>query len=95
MARRVVITGLGVISPVGKNPKEFFDSLMSGRSGIRHLQTGFSEKLSIRIAAQVQEYDPADYFSKIKLSGIERFSQFALIAAEQAVRDAQLELAEH
>lgn len=95
MARRVVITGLGVISPAGKNPKEFFDSLMSGRSGIRRLQTGFSEKLSIRIAAQVQEYDPADYFSKIKLSGIERFSQFALIAAEQAVKDAQLELAEH
>ncbi|MBI1174857.1 MAG: beta-ketoacyl-ACP synthase II [Sideroxydans sp.] len=95
MARRVVITGLGVISPVGKNPAEFFDNLMAGRSGVRRLQTDFIDKLSIRIGAPVADYNPADYFSRIKLSGIERFSQFALIAAEQAVKDAQLELAEH
>jgi beta-ketoacyl-acyl-carrier-protein synthase II len=95
MARRVVITGLGIISPVGKNPGEFFDNLMAGRSGIRRLQTDFIDRLSIRIGAPVADYNPADYFSKIKLSGIERFSQFALIAAEQAVKDAQLELAEH
>lgn len=95
MTRRVVVTGLGVISPVGKNPTEFFDSLMAGRSGIRRLQNDFVDKLSIRIGAPVADYNPADYFSKIKLSGMERFSQFALIAAEQAVADAQLELAEH
>ncbi len=95
MSRRVVITGLGVFSPVGKNPAEFFDNLMAGKSGIGHLQSDFTEKLSIRIAAQVPEYHPADHFSRIKLSGIERFSQFALIAADQAVKDAQLELAEH
>jgi len=95
MTRRVVITGLGVFSPVGKTPAEFFDNLMAGRSGIGRLQADFTDKLSIRIAAQVRDYNPADYFSRIKLSGIERFSQFALIAAEQAVKDAQLELAEH
>lgn len=95
MTRRVVITGLGVFSPVGKNPAEFFENLMAGHSGIGHLQASFAEKLSIRIAAQIQGYDPAEHFSKIKLTGIERFSQFALIAAEQAVKDAQLELAEH
>ena len=81
MARRVVITGLGVISPVGKNPEEFFGNLMAGRSGIGRLQSTFTDKLSTHIAALVPEYNPADYFSKIKLSGIERFSQFALIAA--------------
>ena len=95
MTRRVVITGLGVFSPVGKNPAEFFDNLMSGRSGIGHLQADFAEKLSIRIGAQIQGYNPAEHFSRIKLSGIERFSQFALIAAEQAVTDAQLVLAQH
>ncbi|MDD5180457.1 MAG: beta-ketoacyl-[acyl-carrier-protein] synthase family protein [Gallionellaceae bacterium] len=95
MTRRVVITGLGIISPSGKNPAEFFGNLMAGRSGIQRLQADFAEKLSIRIAAQVPGYNPADHFSKIKLSGIERFSQFALVAAEQAVQDAALELAEH
>ena len=94
MTRRVVITGLGVFSPIGKNPTEFFDNLMAGRSGIGHLQADFTEKLSARIAAQVQGYNPADYFSRIKLTGLERFSQFALIAGEQAVKDAQLVLAD-
>jgi len=95
MARRVVITGLGIISPVGKNPTEFFDNLMAGRSGVKRLQTDFIDKLSIRIGAPVPDYNPADYFSRIQLSGIERFNQFALIAAKQAVADAQLEIAEH
>ncbi|MES1981713.1 MAG: beta-ketoacyl-[acyl-carrier-protein] synthase family protein [Pseudomonadota bacterium] len=95
MARRVVITGLGIISPVGKNPDEFFSNLMAGNSGICRLQSDFVDKLAIRIGAPVQEYNPADFFSKIKLAGIERFAQFALIAAAQAVKDAQLELAEH
>ena len=94
MARRVVITGLGIISPVGNNPAEFFDNLMAGRSGIRRLQTDFIDQLSTRIGAPVQGYNAADYFSKIKLSGIERFSQFALIAAEQAIKDANFDLTE-
>ncbi len=92
MARRVVITGLGIVSPVGKTPGEFFANLMAGRSGIRHLQTDFVEQLSIRIGAPVEGFDPAAHFSKIQLAGIERFSQFALVAAAQAVQDAQLEL---
>ena len=94
MVRRVVITGLGIVSPVGKTPEEFFSNLMAGHSGIKHLQTDFIEKLSIRIGAPVEGFNPSDHFSKIQLTGIERFSQFALVAAEQAVQDAQLELSE-
>ncbi len=92
MTRRVVITGLGVISPVGQGPAEFFSNLLAGRSGIKRLQNDFVEKLTIRIGAPVENFDPAAHFSKIQLSGIERFSQFALVAAEQAVQDAQLVL---
>ena len=94
MTRRVVITGLGVISPVGQNPAEFFGNLLAGRSGIKRLQNSFIDKLSIRIGAPVENFDPAAHFSKIQLSGIERFSQFALVAADQAVQDAQLDLGE-
>lgn len=92
MMRRVVITGLGVVSPVGHNTDEFFNNLMAGVSGIKRLQTSFVEQLSIRIGAPVDDFNPAAYFSKIQLTGIERFSQFALVAADQAVRDARLEL---
>jgi len=94
MTRRVVITGLGVISPVGNTPEEFFGNLMAGHSGIKRLQTDFIEKLSIRIGAPVEDFNPAEHFSKIQLTGIERFSQFALVAAQQAVQDAGLELGE-
>jgi 3-oxoacyl-[acyl-carrier-protein] synthase II len=94
MTRRVVITGLGIVSPVGQNPAIFFSNLMAGRSGIKRLQNDFVDKLSIRIGAPVDDFDPAAHFSKIQLSGIERFSQFALVAAEQAVQDAQLVLGE-
>lgn len=94
MVRRVVITGLGIVSPVGNNPAEFFSNLMAGHSGIKRLHTDFIEQLSIRIGAPVEDFDPNAHFSKIQLSGIERFSQFALVAAEQAVQDAQLELSE-
>lgn len=94
MIRRVVITGIGIISPVGNSPTEFFNSLMAGHSGIQRLQSPFIDKLSIRIGAPVIDFSPSKYFSKVQLPGIERFSQFALVAAQQAVQDAQLELSE-
>lgn len=93
MTRRVVITGLGIVSPIGKNPTDFFDSLMAGRSGIKRVNAPFADQLSIRIAATVEGFNPTDYFTKMQLSGIERFSQFALVAAQQAVEDAGLQLA--
>lgn len=94
MTRRVVITGLGIISPVGQDPEQFFSNLMAGVSGIKHLQSDFIDQLSIRIAAPVEGFNPTDHFSKIQLTGIERFSQMALVAAEQAVQDAKLVLDE-
>ncbi len=94
MSRRVVITGLGIISPTGSSPDQFFSNLMAGHSGIRHLNRPFVDQLSIRIAAPIEDFNPAAHFSKIQLTGIERFSQFALVAAEQAVQDAKLELNE-
>lgn len=94
MTRRVVITGLGIISPVGHSPEQFFGNLMAGHSGIKRLQTDFIDQLSIRIGAPVGDFNPSDHFSKIQLTGFERFSQMALVAAEQAVQDAQLTLDE-
>lgn len=67
---------------------------MAGHSGIKRLQTDFIDQLSIRIGAPVGDFNPSDHFSKIQLTGFERFSQMALVAAEQAVQDAQLTLDE-
>ena len=94
MTRRVVITGLGIVSPTGSDPQQFFSNLMAGHSGIKHLQSSFVDQLSVKIAAPVTDFNPAEHFSKIQLTGIERVSQFALVAAEQAVQDAKLQLLE-
>ena len=91
--RRVVVTGLGVVSPVGSNKVEFFDGLMSGKSGVRALSAPFADKLSIRIAAEV-DFDPSHHFSRMKVGSLDRFSQFALVAAKEAVTDAKLVLDE-
>jgi 3-oxoacyl-[acyl-carrier-protein] synthase II len=94
MARRVVISGLGVVSPLGNDITTFYERLMAGQSGIRKLQLPFLDKLSTRIGAQVLDFDPSAHFSKMQLTGMERFSQFALVAAAQAVADAKLELSQ-
>ncbi len=87
--RRVVITGLGVISPLGNDPQELFKNLLAGRSGIGRLQTPFAEKLSICIGAQV-DFDGALFFPPGRLKILDRVSQLALSAAAQAVTNAGL-----
>lgn len=94
MTRRVVITGLGILSPVGNSPVEFFRQLMAGQSGIKHFDSPFAAQLNNRIAARVTDFNPHEHFTKMQLTGIERFSQFALVAAAQAVADAKLELSD-
>ena len=68
---------------------------MSGISGIKRLQSSFVEQLAVKIGAPVSDFNPSRHFSKIQLTGIERFSQMALVAAEQAVHDAKLVLNEN
>ena len=86
--RRVVVTGLGVVSPVGQNADVFFDSLISARSGVGPIQAAFADQLRIPIAAQVLDFDPALHFASNRLSQLDRYSQFSLVAARQAWADA-------
>ena len=91
--RRVAVTGLGVVSPLGNDPEAFFDGLACGRSGIVELpapgKTGNQvlETPTTHIGGAV-EFDGARFFPAPKLRMLDRASQFALVAAAQAVRDA-------
>jgi len=86
-ARRVAVTGLGVVSPLGNDEASFFEALQAGRSGVRRLEVAFSERLSNRIGASV-DFDGAAHFPPPKLRMLDRVSQFALFAAQQAVSSA-------
>ena len=91
--RKVVVTGVGVVSPVGIGRDEFFAHLLAGRSGIRHLTADFMPRLVSKIGGEVA-FDASAFFPKPKLSLLDRFSQFALVAAQQALDDAKIEAAD-
>lgn len=82
--RRVAITGIGVVSPLGHGETEFFASLAAGRSGVRRIESAFAERLCTRIAASVA-FDGSLHFPPPKLRMLDRVSQFALVAAAQAM----------
>lgn len=92
MKKRVVVTGLGVISPVGNDIETFWHSLVKGISGIGPITYFDTTGYSTRIAGQVKNFDPAIFIDKKEARRMDRFSQFAVAAAKMAVEDANLDM---
>ena len=91
--RRVVITGIGIVSPLGNTPTEFFSNVTQGKSGVGIIKADFIDLLDNKIAAQA-DFDGAQHFTKQQLALMDRVSQFALYSARQAALDANLTLSE-
>lgn len=90
--RRVVVTGLGVVSPIGSDLKTFWESLVNGRSGIRQITEFDSSTLDCRIAGEVPDFIPSLYFSSPKdVRRADRFAQFAMGSAKLAIEDSGLD----
>jgi nodulation protein E len=87
---RVAITGIGVVSPVGNNLEAYWQALVEGRSGIGPITSIPTERLNIRIAAEVKNHVPEQNFDARAVPLLDRFAQFAVIAARHAVADAGL-----
>lgn len=92
--RRIVITGLGVFAANGKDVESFFSALCNAQSGIRRITQFDPSALSVQIGAEVPGYNPTDYFPQKRLDLLDRFAQFALLAAKQAVESSGLEVPE-
>jgi len=91
---RVVITGMGVISPIGSDLASFWKNLLAGQSGIGPITLFDAARYSTRIAGEVRDFDPEQHMDKREARRLERFIQFAVAASKQAVEDADLELAQ-
>lgn len=91
MKRRVAVTGLGIISPLGNTIEDFSFNLMAGKSGVRRISSDYSSLLSVKVAAEV-DFNPLDYFEQKQLSRLDRVNQFVLAAASQAWKDSKLSL---
>ncbi|EHC13804.1 MULTISPECIES: beta-ketoacyl-ACP synthase II [Fischerella] len=88
--KRVVVTGVGAITPIGNTPAEYWEGLVSGRNGISEITLFDASRHACRIAGEVKNYDPHDYMDRKEAKRMDRFSQFAVSAAKQALADAQL-----
>ncbi|MEJ8545938.1 beta-ketoacyl-ACP synthase II [Brevibacillus borstelensis] len=89
---RVVITGMGVISPLGNDVQSFWSKLIRGESGITRIDTFDTDGHKAKIAGLVKDFDPEARFGRREARRMDRFCQFALAAAEQAFADAELDL---
>ncbi|RKJ14024.1 beta-ketoacyl-[acyl-carrier-protein] synthase II, partial [Butyricicoccus sp. 1XD8-22] len=89
---RVVITGMGVVSPIGNNIQTFWDNLIEGKSGISTIDTFDVTNHKTKIAGIVREFDAEEVLGKNVARRLDRFTQFALAAAEQAWTDAKLDI---
>ena len=89
---RVVVTGLGCISPIGLSVDEYWQNLLAGVSGAGRITTFDPEGLPVQIAAEVKGFDPGDYMDRKAARRMERFAQFSIAAAGQALADAGLEV---
>lgn len=92
LARRVVITGLGVVSPIGNNVSSFEEGLTAGISGVGPITRFDASALSCQIAAEVKGFDPEQYFEKRDVARTDRVQQLALAAAQEAMQDSRLNL---
>lgn len=90
MERRVVVTGMGVVSPIGKTKEEYWENLLKGKNGIKRVEQ-FKDYPS-QIAAVVEDFDPGDYMEKRDVKKMDRFTHFAFAAASMALKDAFLDL---
>lgn len=90
--KRVVITGLGVVSPIGVGKRTFLESLRSGHSGVGRITHFDPTDFSSQVAGEVKDFNPQDFMEKKKTRRTDRYTQFALASAKEAIEDAGLKL---
>ncbi|GGJ07983.1 3-oxoacyl-[acyl-carrier-protein] synthase 2 [Alicyclobacillus cellulosilyticus] len=92
MSRRVVVTGMGVVTPIGNDVPTFWENLVRGVSGISYITSFDASDYPTRFAGEVRDFDPSLYMDRKDVRRFDRFTQFAIAAASQAIQDAGLKI---
>lgn len=90
--KRVVVTGIGAITPIGNNSKAFWENIKKGVCGVDTITRFDTEDFKCKIAAEVKDFDPADYIDKKEARRMDMYTQFALVAASEAVSNSGLDM---
>ena len=90
--RRVVVTGMGALTPIGNDVSEFWGSLISGVSGAANITYFDASKFKTKFACEIKGYNPEDYFERKEARKIDRFAQYALVSVDEAIKDSGLNI---
>ncbi|WP_194190214.1 beta-ketoacyl-ACP synthase II [Clostridium chrysemydis] len=92
MDRRVVVTGMGALTPIGNNVSDFWNNAKAGKLGIDYVTLVNKDEVSVKIAGEVKDFDPTEYLDRKESKRLDRFCQFALVSAKEAIESANLDL---
>ncbi len=90
--RRVVVTGMGALTPVGNSVSEFWNGLLSGKSGAGLITRFDTSKFKTKFACEIKDYNPLNYFERQEVRKMDPFTQYALISTAEAIKDSALDL---
>jgi len=90
--KRVVVTGLGALTPIGNNISEYWDGLKNGKSGSAPITYFDTEKFKTKFACELKNFEATDYFDRKEARKLDRFAQYALVASDEAIKDANLDV---
>lgn len=92
--KRVVVTGLGALTPIGNNIQEYWDALVSGKSGCAPITYFDTEKFKTKFACELKNFNAEDHFDRKEARKLDRFAQYALVSSDEAIKDAGINLDE-
>jgi 3-oxoacyl-[acyl-carrier-protein] synthase II len=90
--RRVVVTGLGALTPLGNTVPEFWNNLIEGKSGAAEIKKFDTSKFKVRFACEVKNFDPLNHFEKGEIRKMDPFAQYAIVSSDEAIKDSRLDL---
>ena len=92
--KRVVVTGLGALTPIGNNVSDYWDALIAGKSGCANITYFNTEKFKTKFACELKNFDPLKHFNRKEARKLDRFAQYALVSSDEAIEDSKLNLDE-
>ena len=92
--KRVVVTGLGAITPIGNDIQSYWDGLVHGKSGSAPITYFDTEKFKTKFACEIKNYNPTDFFDRKEARKLDKFAQYALISSDEAIKDSALDINE-
>ncbi len=90
--KRVVVTGLGALTPIGNNVSEYWKALVAGKSGSANITYFDTEKFKTKFACELKNFNPLEHFNRKEARKLDRFAQYALVSSDEAIADANFEL---